>query len=60
MIGLPNFCLACDRQLAPPAVYRRERGPILHVPVLLGVLWLAVPLALLAGVWFVVAWAWPR
>jgi hypothetical protein len=44
MTGLESYCLACDRQLAAPAVYCRERGPFLHVPVLLGVLWLAVVL----------------
>lgn len=46
MIGLESYCLACDRQLAPPAVYRRERGPFLHVPVILGLLWVAVVLGI--------------
>ena len=47
MIGLPGYCLACDRQLAPPVAerrYVRERGPLLHVPVILGLLWIAVVL----------------
>lgn len=48
MIGLKNYCLACDRQLVPAAgpVYARERGPVLHLPVLLGMLWIAVVLGI--------------